>query len=675
MVPPLQSSVEMIYGSILKASFTAKRGAKADVLARCQSLVPATIDIWDKVKRSLLPTPARFHYIFTMRELARIFQGIQSTPLESLPNETLLIQLWRHESTRVFADKLARIVDKDFVDKQVQEFCLQHFGEDMADKTSAKVAGEVWFADFQRDSEEDPETGEDIGAPQIYEIVPNLNSIRKRAYEKLEKFNEAFPAKVMNLVVFDDALRHLMKINRTIQQKRGSAMLVGVGGSGKQSLARLAGFTSKHSCFQITITKNYNDNALFTDIQGLYINAGQKGNQVTFLLTDAEVKHEGFLEYMNSILATGEIAGLFAKDERDGMCGEVRNDYVKDFPGAEESLNLLYAYFLDRLKDNLHIVFCLSPVNAKFPIRAQKFPAVFSNVNINWFLPWPEEALIAVSSTFLETYDIDATPEKKQGLYELMGVFQAKVGQLCDVYLSRMRKYVYVTPKSYLCFIDAYKGLYQVKYDDVNVQEQSVKMGLTKLNEAVVQVDAMKIDLAVEEKNLKVAEEATNKLLVKVQSETAKAEKKAAEVGLQKDESLANKAVIEGEKEAANKELEAAMPFVYEAESAAKSIQPKDINELKQMKQLTDIIRLITDGIVILFMGQLCPVKPEQKTLNKVTIDFIHDSYDEYGRSITLGNRDFLQNLMYFNTCSRDEINDETCELLMPYLALENFNP
>merc|ERR1719197_2421839 len=335
----------------------------------------------------------------------------------------------------------------------------------------------------------------------------------------------------------------------------------------------------------------------------------------------------------------------------------------------------LLTYFVDRVRDNLHIVLCFSPVNAKFPIRAQKFPAVFSSVNINWFLPWPEEALIAVSSTFLETYDIDATPEKKRGLYELMGVFQAKVGQLCDIYLSRMRKYVYVTPKSYLCFIDAYKGLYKVKYEDVNVQEQSVKLGLTKLNEAVVQVDEMKIHLAEEEKNLKVAEEATNKLLVKVQSETAKAEKKAAEVGLQKDECLANKAVIEGEKEAANKELEAAMPFVYEAEAAAKSIQPKDINELKQMKQLTDIIRLITDGIVILFMGQLCPVKPEKKTMNKVTTDFIHDSYDEFGRAVTFGNRNFRQNLMHFHSHCRDAINDETCELLMPYPALENFNP
>merc|ERR1719379_1699287 len=119
------------------------------------------------------------------------------------------------------------------------------------------------------------------------------------------------------------------------------------------------------------------------------------------------------------------------------------------------------------------------------------------------------------------------------------------------------------------------------------------------------------------------------------------------------------------------------MPFVYEAEAAAKSIQPKDIGELRTMKQLSDIIKLITDGLVILFMGPLLPVKPAQMTLNKVTIDFIQDSYAEpgQGRAYTFGNSDFLKNLLYFNAHTRDDINDETCELLMPYLTLENFNP
>ena len=50
--------------------------------------------------------------------------------------------MWRHENTRVFADKLARIVDKDFVDKCVQEFATGHFGEELAEKT--KALGELW---------------------------------------------------------------------------------------------------------------------------------------------------------------------------------------------------------------------------------------------------------------------------------------------------------------------------------------------------------------------------------------------------------------------------------------------------------------------------------------------------------------------------------------------------
>ena len=94
-------------------------------------------------------------------------------------------------------------------------------------------------------------------------------------------------------------------------------MLVGVGGSGKQSLTRLASFIAGHAQFQIAITKTYSDGALFDDFRALYVNTGQKNMQTTFLLTDLEIKSEGFLEYFNSFLSTGEISGLFAKDEMD----------------------------------------------------------------------------------------------------------------------------------------------------------------------------------------------------------------------------------------------------------------------------------------------------------------------------------------------------------------------
>merc|ERR1719262_1556185 len=367
-------------------------------------------------------------------------------------------------------------------------------------------------------------------------------------------------------------MMHLMKVNRTIQMKRGSMMLVGVGGSGKQSLSRLAAFTSQHRSFQITITKTYNDNALFEDLRALYIRAGVKGESVTFIFTDAEVKSENFLEYMNSLLATGEVVGLFAKDERDGMCGEVRNDFVKDCPNAEENLLNMYNYLLNRLRDNLHIALCFSPVNAKFPIRAQKFPAVFS-ININWFLPWPEAALVAVSTNFLSQFDLDAKAEDKDRLYGLLGSMQAIVGDNCGVYYTRMRKHVYVTPKSYLCLIDFYKQFYKVKYDEINVQEKSVNMGLLKLKEASEQVNQMKVQLAEQTVVLKQEEVKTTALLQKVTAEKVKADKKKEEVGQQAAGCQAEADKINAEKAEAQIELENALPFLYAAEQACNSIQ------------------------------------------------------------------------------------------------------
>lgn len=60
--------------------------------------------------------------------------------------------------------------------------------------------------------------------------------------EILEEYNESNTK--MNLVLFDDALEHLTRVHRIIRLDSGHALLVGVGGSGKQSLARLAAFTA-----------------------------------------------------------------------------------------------------------------------------------------------------------------------------------------------------------------------------------------------------------------------------------------------------------------------------------------------------------------------------------------------------------------------------------------------
>jgi len=673
MVLPSTVSVDNIFGSIMKSKFSTKAGAKADVIDLSKKLTGATVDVWDRVKSKLLPTPLRFHYIFNMRDLSRVFQGIMECPVNIVTTPTILVGLWKHECQRVFADKLCRDVDKNLVEKTLSEFMPIHFGEQLA----AENKSTEWFADFLREIEYDDETGEEKGAPKVYEPA-EWEAVKGKAYYYLGKYNEAYPAKAMQLVLFDEAMQHLMKINRTIQQKRGSAMLVGVGGSGKQSLARLAAFTSAHYAFQITITKTYNDNALFEDLKALCIRAGVKGESVTFIFTDAEIKSEGFLEYMNSLLATGEVVGLFAKDEKDAMCGDVRNDFVKENPNMEENLLNMYNYLMDRLRDNLHVCLCFSPVNAKFPIRAQKFPAVFT-VNINWFMPWPEAALVAVSSAFLSTYKLDCSETDKGRLFALTGSFQALTRDLCDVYYTRMRKNVYVTPKSFLCLIDFYKVLYTIKYEEINVQERSVNVGLQKLKEASEFVEKLKVELKEQDVVLRAEEKKTTALLEKVMAEKAKADKKAEQVNAQKADCQAEADKINEEKAEAQIELDKALPFLHEAESACNSITKKDITEIKTNNKPVDIIKLTFDGLQILQSKPVISVKVDEKLINKVSATFIMDSYEEFAKK-DLQDMNFLNNILDFAANEKDNINDETCELLEPYLrfdedAAKNWSP
>jgi dynein heavy chain len=139
--------------------------------------------------------------------------------------------------------------------------------------------------------------------------------------------------------------------------------------------------------------QTYSVTNLFEDIKSLYKIAGFKGQPVCFIFTDAEVKDESFLEYINQILMTGEVAGLLPKDELDMIVNDIRPIMKHAAPGVTDTWDNLYSFFLNRVRDNLHICLCFSPVGNKFSRRAMQFPGLINGCTIDWFLPWPEEAL------------------------------------------------------------------------------------------------------------------------------------------------------------------------------------------------------------------------------------------------------------------------------------------
>lgn len=213
----------------------------------------------------------------------------------------------------------------------------------------------------------------------------------------------------MDLVLFSIACQHITRICRIIDQPCGNALLVGVGGSGKQSLSKLSAFILQQDVFRIVVTSSYGLGDLKEDIKTCYMKSGVVGQPTLFIITDGQIVKDNFLVYFNDILSAGYIPELFAKDELDGIIGKVRAEAKSN--GIEDAPVPIFNFYIDKVRRNLHIALCFSPVGDAFRVRARMFPGLINCTSIDWFHEWPEDALIGVADRFLSEISIFPTEE------------------------------------------------------------------------------------------------------------------------------------------------------------------------------------------------------------------------------------------------------------------------
>ncbi|KAG0700474.1 Dynein heavy chain 5, axonemal [Chionoecetes opilio] len=183
--------------------------------------------------------------------------------------------------------------------------------------------------------------------------------------------------------------------------------------------------------------RSYNTTNLLEDLKVLYRTCGIQGKGTTFIFTDQEVKEEAFLEYLNNVLSSGMISNLFTRDEQGEIVSELIPVMKRELPRRPPTPENVMDFFLTRTRQNLHVVLCFSPVGEKFRTRAMKFPGLISGCTIDWFQPWPKEALVAVAEHFLEDYEMISTVEVKASLEKGMGSIHDHVAQLCNDYFQR----------------------------------------------------------------------------------------------------------------------------------------------------------------------------------------------------------------------------------------------
>ena len=481
-------------------------------------IIHATIDIFQTVQKELLPTPAKSHYLFNLRDMSRVFQGM-TVAQRSVADPGMLVRLWLHETLRVFHDRLVDDDDRAWLLRTVEQATERHFKDKFArlvarpnvpggDKMTIDDVRRNLFGDFVAP-----------GGERRYTEFASMDALVAVCREYLNDHN-AGSKKPMNLVLFPFAVEHVARIARVIKQPGGHALLVGLGGSGRQSLTRLAAFVEEFGVFQIELSRTYGVNEWHDDLRTVLRRAGEQAKPTVFLLSDTQIKDETFVEDISNLLNTYEVPNLFP----GGDLAQVYEN-IKPRARAAGMEGNLYQFFLDEVRRNLHVVLSFSYVGDAFRNRLRMFPSLVNCCTINWFTRWPDDALATVAASNLASLrDAGVDGATVDALPAACMVFHSSMRTLTDRYLHEQRRHSYVTPTSYLELLSSYRDLLGRKQSEVSTVQRRYENGLKQLAQAEAEVEKLKEQIIEMQPQLDAAVTDTEAALLVIEKETAEAD-------------------------------------------------------------------------------------------------------------------------------------------------------
>ncbi|XP_073398257.1 dynein axonemal heavy chain 6 [Dendrobates tinctorius] len=631
---PSEHSLKQIFQAILSGFLMDFPPA---VKQSATNIVDAAVEIYHRMSIDLLPTPAKSHYVFNLRDLSKCVQGILQCDPGSVRDQSQIFRLFCHECQRVFHDRLINSEDKLYFHTMLSEMASKHFGVQIDPEYF--VTKPIIFGDFIK-------VGADK-ADRVYEDLTDMEKIRSVLQDYLDDYNMT-NTKDVKLVFFQDAIEHVSRIARMIRQERGNALLVGVGGTGKQSLTRLAAHICGYKCFQIELSRGYNYESFHEDLRKLYKMAGVEDKDMVFLFTDTQIVVEEFLEDINNMLNSGEVPNLFEKDELEFVLAATRPK-AKEAGIPEGNRDEVFQFFINRVRQKLHIVLCMSPVGESFRARCRMFPSLVNCCTIDWFVQWPREALLSVSQTFFTNIDL-GRDEMKERLSEMCVEIHVSITEMADRYYAELRRRYYTTPTSYLELINLYLSMLGEKRNQLVSARDRVKNGLSKLLETNQLVDNMKIELSALEPVLKQKSIDVDALMEKLSVDQENADQVRRIV--KEDEAIAKVKAEETQAIAddAQRDLDEAMPALEAANKALDSLDKADISEIRVFTSPPDMVMTVMEAICILLNS-----KPDWMTAKQL-----------------LGDSNFLRRLMEYD---KENIKPQILLKLQRYISNPNFIP
>lgn len=576
---PSEAGLNQIYKTFNSASLKCAPNLRHFSTA----LTNAMIDVY-KQTRTHLTSTQKLHYIYSPRELTRWSRGILRTLLaDTCDSIELLIQIWYHEALRLFHDRLADAEEKKWCKEMLIDSARKHFPMPNIDSV---LQGHLLFTSwltgrYQRVDEK--------------ELLKFLKD-RFRVFSE-EELN-------VNIIIHQDMLDHVLRIDRVLRQPQGHMMLVGTSSSGKSTLVRFVSWMNGLKFAQLQVHSAYTIKEFEAALRKILISCA-KGTRICFLIDESCVLETSFIERMNSLLANSEIPGLFDGEDIDSLYSLCASESASQGI-LLETHDEIHDWFTKQVSENLHVVFTVSDITSEVNSELLTSPALFNRCVINWMGNWSSSALNEVAHSLLSTAALDkseySVPKSLQQHPEnqILNYRDAVVNVLVTIHrramkLDRMNypsKFIQLTLVALQLFI---KG--QIELEE---NQRCIGTGLEKLQEAALEVS--KTEKLLSEKELVLtskinqAKQMLNRMILdQNEAERKKEFSEDAQIEIQKQENEILK-----RREFVLKSLEAVEPAVLAAQRGVQNIKKQHLTEIRSMSNPPAAVKMTMESVCIL---------------------------------------------------------------------------
>lgn len=573
-----------------------------------EGMTEAMVEVYFENQSRFTPS-MQPQYFYSPRELSRWVRGIYESIVnmdQGLTKEELT-RIWTHEGLRLFCDRLVDEKDKKWCHDKIDEVAQKWFaGVDFDVALKRPLFYTSWLSKDTRKVERD----------ELKEFL----AARLRVFyeEELD----------MPLVVFDEVLEHILRIDRVLRQPMGHLLLCGDSGAGKTVLSRFVSWMNGLNTFQIKAHSRYGIEDFFEDLRTVMRRVGCDGEKITFIFDESNVLSSGFLEAMNALLASGEVPGLFEGDEYNALINSCRDSAARDGV-ILESTEELFKRFQSIVQRNLHVVFTINPSGGDWKNRSTTSPALFNRCVVDWFGTWGSKAMGEVAKEFtlrLDFGDAEAVGgswgigdgevlmERVAEVFEghSGGLRQAVVAALVDLHTiaketaenaasepSSITR-TFLSPRDYLTLIQNFVSCLNKRREEVEDQQLHTNAGLEKLRQTQENVAELKQSLGQKTTALREKESLANEKLQQMVADQNVAEKRKVEAEKMRTEVRKQQVEIDTRKDSAQRELESAEPALRSAQASVRGIKKRDLDEVRALSRPPNNVKLTLECVAIM---------------------------------------------------------------------------